>query len=274
MSRAAGRIDADRFEPSEIRPGRSTAAGGVVDYRLNKLAELVRIEGHWLDCGCCDGEYTVGLHERGAEQVTGSDVDSLRIAVAEQRWSDTPGVRFMVAMAESLPFPDRHFDGVLLNEVLEHVADQRAALRELLRVLVPGGMLALFSPNRWFPFEGHGMIIGSKNFSGPVPLLPWLPRRLSLRVMKARNYWPGELRSLVGDAGFEVVQTGFAFPLFGHYPWMPRRAIERYLESLERIERTPIVRRFGVSTFVLARRSPVDAASEAERPPREAAAIG
>jgi ubiquinone/menaquinone biosynthesis C-methylase UbiE len=247
-------VGRDRFEPREIRPGGSTAAGGVVDYRLDKVAGLVQIRGCWLDCGCCDGEYTAALRERGADLVIGTDVDSVRVARARGRWSDRAGVEFDVATAESLPFDDRHFDGVLLNEVLEHVVDQEAALRELRRVLAPGGVLVVFSPNRWFPFEGHGMIVGSRNFGSPVPLLPWLPRRLSLPVMKARNYWPHELRRLVAAAGFEIAHVGFAFPLFGHYRWLPAWAIRRYLSLLPRLERLPAVRRFGVSTLVLARR--------------------
>jgi SAM-dependent methyltransferase len=244
-----------RFEPGQIGPGGSTAAGGVVDYRLDKVASLVRIEGHWLDCGSCDGEYTVALRERGAEFATGSDIDADRVSAAQERWKGRDGVRFVVATAESLPFPDHHFDGLLLNEVLEHVVDQGQALSELRRVLAPGGVLALFSPNRWFPFEGHGMIAGSMKFGRPVPILPWLPRRLSLPLMRARNYWPHELRGLVEAANFEIIHVGFAFPLFGHYPWLPRGMIERYLSSLSRIEQLPVVRRFGVSTFVLAHRS-------------------
>lgn len=242
-----------RFEPREIRPGGSTATGGAVDYRLGKVASLTGVRGRWLDCGCCDGAYTVGLRQRGAELAIGSDIDPERVAAASQLLGGG-GVSFLAAAAESLPFPDRYFDGVLLNEVLEHVEDQRRALSELRRVLVPGGLLVVFSPNRWFPFEGHGMVLGSKNFGSPVPLLPWLPRRLSLPLMKARNYWPSELRDLVAAAGFDVIHTGFAFPLFSRYPWMPGWAIPRYIRLLPWLERFPVLRRFGVSTFVLARR--------------------
>ena len=42
-----------------------------------------------------------------------------------------------------------------MNEMFEHVADERWALAEILRVLKPGGILVLISPNRWFPIEGH-----------------------------------------------------------------------------------------------------------------------
>jgi SAM-dependent methyltransferase len=243
-----------RLEPGEIRPGGSTAAGGVAEYRLDKLIKLIGISGEWLDCGCCDGEYTVGLRERGAQHVIGSDIAEDRVARARERWQGRDGIEFLTAEAESLPFADGRFNGVLLNEVLEHVVDQQRSLAEMRRVLASGGHLAVFSPNRWFPFEGHGMIFRGKNFGSPVPILPWMPRSLSLPLMKARNYWPYELRGLVAGAGFEIVHVGFAFPLFGHYPWLPRATIDAYLRELPRIERLPLVRRLGVSTLVVGRR--------------------
>jgi ubiquinone/menaquinone biosynthesis C-methylase UbiE len=253
-SRPRPRLNKEGLEPRELRAGGSTAAGGVVDYRLDKVACVIDIVGCWLDCGCCDGEYTVALRARGAQLAIGLDIDEKRVAGARDRWSERAGVEFVAGEAEALPFQDQTFDGVLLNEVLEHVSDQDQTLAQLWRVLTPGGVLALFSPNRWFPFEGHGMIVGSRNFPSPVPLLPWLPRSISLPLMKARNYWPYELRRLLVHANFEIVHVGFAFPLFGHYPWLPRWTIERYLSALPRIERLPLVRRVGVSTFLLARR--------------------
>lgn len=81
------------------------------------------------------------------------------------------------------------FDGTLMNEVLEHVADEKQALSEVFRVLKPGGVFVLISPNRWFPIDGHFIKIGSWTF-GPAPLIPWLPKRLTRSITVARNYWP------------------------------------------------------------------------------------
>jgi ubiquinone/menaquinone biosynthesis C-methylase UbiE len=240
-------------EPREIRPGGSTAAGGAVAYRLNKVRRYTLVRGRWLDCGCCNGDYAEGLRAAGASDVTGVDIDPARVARARQRFA-AEQLTFVTATGESLPFPDAHFDGILLNEVLEHVDHQSRTLAELHRVLTPGGMLIVFSPNRWFPFEGHGARLGRWNISVPVPVVPWLPRRLSSRVMKARNYWPRELRALVAAAGFDVCAVDFAMPLFGEYAWMPEWAIERYRAGLSDIERSPVLRRFGVSTMVVARR--------------------
>lgn len=234
---------------SHIGPGGSTAAGGVAPYRLTKAANHVAISGRWLDCGSCAGEYTGELLNHGADTATGIEIDPLRALKAARR---TTGPVFVAGASEALPFPTASFDGVLLNEVLEHVADERGTLAQLLRVLKPGGVLLLFSPNRWFPFEGHGMTLGRLHTGKPVPVLPWLPAGVSNRVAQARNYWPGELRELVASVGFEVQVLDFALPLLSHYPWLPRRAADAYRRFVPRIERSAILARFGVSTFIVA----------------------
>lgn len=71
--------------------------------------------------------------------------------------------RFQRAVGEHLPFHDGSFDAVLSYQTLEHVQDQGRVLREMLRVLRPGGVLHIRCPDYGGTFEGHY-------------LLPWLPR--------------------------------------------------------------------------------------------------
>jgi ubiquinone/menaquinone biosynthesis C-methylase UbiE len=235
-----------------IGPGDSTAFGGMLDYRLDKVAGLRRIEGRWLDCGCAEGDYTAELIRRGAGEAVGTDVLAPRVEEARTRWSDVAALSFVVAPAEEMPFADESFDAVLLNEVLEHVEDERRTLREIQRVLVPGGYLFLLSPNRWFPFEGHGAVVGGFVLNFPIPLLPWLPSSLTEPVMRARNWWPGELRSLVEEAGFEVATVDFVLPQFGRYAWLPPFLLRLYEKHSASLEQRRWIRRFGVSTLVAA----------------------
>ena len=191
----------------------------------------------------------MAMADLGAERVVGVDVMEERIAQARERERDQAAVRFLQAPSETLPFPDASFDGVLVNEVLEHVVDEIQTLREIYRVLRPGGHLILMGPNRWFPFEGHGMHIGRYHF-GPTPLLPWLPSRIGQHFMYARNYWPHELRNLVRNEGFVIRRLSFVWPVFEVYPWLPYAVISRYRNLVPILERIPFIRRFGVSIFI------------------------
>ena len=100
-----------------------------------------------------------------------------------------------------------------LNEVMEHVVDEAAVLDELRRVLGPKGVLVVISPNRWFPYECHGVHVGTWRYKKPAPLVPWLPRAISDHMLAARNYWPRELAGLVREAGFDLEQLGFVWPV-------------------------------------------------------------
>ena len=242
--------------PQFLEPGGHTAYGSAVDYRLGKLEAHGPIEGDWLDCGCAEGYYSVALTERGARTVVGVDVIAARVEAAKSL-PHPPSVTFELAGAGSLPFDDCTFDAALVNEVLEHVEDEGKSLRDIARVLRPGGRLALFSPNRWFPFEGHGARLpnGRDLLTVPVPVMPWLPARLTRHVATARNYWPGQLRAVIADAGFEIVSSEFSLAQFDRYRWMPPPLIESYRRNIPRIERSPLARFAAVSTFVLARRA-------------------
>jgi ubiquinone/menaquinone biosynthesis C-methylase UbiE len=107
-----------------------------------------------LDVGCGTGEDVLALARLCAPggQVTGIDANPQMIAESWRRLGTTglPAV-FRVASAESLPFADDTFDGVRTDRVLQHVADPRTALAEMVRVTRAGGAIAAVEPD-WGTF--------------------------------------------------------------------------------------------------------------------------
>lgn len=102
-----------------------------------------------LDLGCQLGALPIALHARGA-RVTGVDVDEATLEAARLRAQcHGAAVTFVRAVGEALPFDDGVFDVVTFIDVIEHVEDPRRTLREIARVLRPGGTLYLFGPNRF-----------------------------------------------------------------------------------------------------------------------------
>jgi SAM-dependent methyltransferase len=77
---------------------------------------------------------------------------------------------------QAINYGDNEWDYAMLNEVLEHVADDSKVLDEVYRILKPGGILFIFSPNRWFPFETHGVFLRIQN-SEPCGYLLFLTSR-------------------------------------------------------------------------------------------------
>ena len=74
---------------------------------------------------------------------------------------------------------DGTFDVALINEVLEHVPQDATALAEARRMLKDDGLLILFSPNRRYPFETHGVTWTSTSWRLPhyFPFIPYIPGR-------------------------------------------------------------------------------------------------
>jgi ubiquinone/menaquinone biosynthesis C-methylase UbiE len=238
----------------EFHPGASTASSVNVSYRLGKLQDENILRGRWLDFGCAEGSYTSAMVAMGADSAVGVDVSSERIDLAKSRFQTNSNVGFCHTPDIRLPFGDSSFDGAFVNEVMEHVTDEVASVRELFRVLRPGGYLAVISPNRGFPFECHGAQFGKLAIRSPVPILPWLPNRFAQRFMNARNYWPAELRDLIGQQGFIVLSVQFVWPVLEFYRWLPDKVCRWYQQRIPRFDSLPVLRRFGVSVFVLARK--------------------
>jgi SAM-dependent methyltransferase len=92
-----------------------------------------------LDVGCGPGVVCGAAAERGALP-TGVDVAPGMLAEARRRH---PGIAFVKADAVALPFPDGAFDACVGSFVLNHLPAPEAAAAELVRVLRPGGALAL-----------------------------------------------------------------------------------------------------------------------------------
>lgn len=99
-----------------------------------------------LDVACGAGFGLVILRQAGACPI-GVDRDSLALREARVH---APGLPLLRADADRLPLPDHSVDLVTSFETIEHVADAAALVRELRRVLGPGGHLVLSTPNRDF----------------------------------------------------------------------------------------------------------------------------
>ena len=109
------------------------------DRRLGLIRQHVPLEGRRiLDVGCGIGTYVRRFREF-SDDVYGIDVAADRV---RRGAVDLPNL--MLAVGEALPFPAASFDVIVLNEVIEHVQNDRATMVEIARVLRPGGHVVLW----------------------------------------------------------------------------------------------------------------------------------
>ena len=105
-----------------------------------------------LDVGCGDGVLATRLARSGA-RVTGIDDSAEMLAAARRRAKAASlGIDLVEGDAGDLPFPAGHFDCVVSVATLCFVDDPRPTIREMVRVLKPGGTLILGELGRWNPW--------------------------------------------------------------------------------------------------------------------------
>jgi len=213
--------------------------------RLNMILQAAgdRLFGRLLENGCGVGVYLQRLGER-ASQIIGLEYDFERALQARQR---SPLV--LCAAGERLPFAAATFDFILSHEVLEHVQDDRQAVEAMVSVLRSGGRIALFVPNRGYPFETHGIYVKGAYRFGNIPLVNYLPRRWRDRLAPhVRVYTRRDLEKLFEGLPVRIVQRTIIFGAYDNIiARFPRlgRALRRFLHFLER---TPL-KVFGLSHF-------------------------
>ena len=172
----------------------------------------VRAGASVLDVGSGPGRHAFEALRRGA-RVWCADLsaEDLRAAaatltaMAEAGESPASGA-FAVARgdARALPFADGSFDHVVAAEVLEHIPEDRHAMREIARVLRPGGTAAVSVP-RWFP-ERVCWALSDRYHERPGG---------HVRIYRRR-----ELRARLAAAGLRVTGLAHAHALHAPYWWL------------------------------------------------------
>ncbi|MCL4683310.1 methyltransferase domain-containing protein [Myxococcota bacterium] len=191
---------------------------------LDKLG--VARDDRLLDVGCGEGRHCFGALERGAH-VVGLDLDlaSLRAGHGPLRARARERGGFGAVLrgdAFRLPFRNDRFDRAICSEVMEHVHDYPAAIRELARVVRPGGTLAITVPTA--TSEALYLRLGDDYFESPGGHI--------------RIFRPRDLADAMRCAGFQPTGLGFAHGFHTPY-WVLRSAV-----GLPRSERNPLVQAY------------------------------
>jgi SAM-dependent methyltransferase len=155
------------------KEGRDRKAVAILGTLVSACGEDIR-RGLWLDVGCGSGGIASALAPN-VERMVGVDPEPWPdwAPMAEQH----ANLSFTVAAFDDpqLPMPENTVDVVICNQVYEHVARPEQLIRNIHRVLRPGGVCYFAGPNLLWPIEPHVH----------WPLVHWLPRGLALSAMRA-----------------------------------------------------------------------------------------
>jgi len=198
----------DRIAPVYDAMNRVMTAGLDRRWRAITLDETVRRGDRVLDACCGTGDLAIGARKRGAE-VVGLDFSA---AMLERARHKDATIHWVQGDALALPFEAASFDAATVGFGVRNVADLGAGLRELRRVLRPGGRLAILEITQ--P-RGPLKPFFSLWFDRIVPLLGKV-----LPGGKAYTYLPASVRRFPGaeDLAALIDETGFEgarFRLFG-----------------------------------------------------------
>ncbi len=196
-----------------------------------------------LDVGCANGAHLVRA-ARQCGSIVGVDYDLAQLPIAARtiREQGLANARvFAWDITTRFPFADAAFDSALFLDVIEHVVPRVAVLREIHRVLAPGGQLLVSGPNRETRWRRTLRDAGLFAYSDP-----------DHKIEYTRDEFVAELRA----GGFEV--DGALMPVVLDTPWagaidaVGGLSLTLY-DRLSRWKRDAALRRPGESTGFRAR---------------------
>lgn len=193
------------------------------EYRVYLGEELGRV-GRYLDIGCGTGTAVVNLSlSERIEEAHGSDISIGMLRVCRKN-ARTAGAKTILTQsdAQSLPYRDESFDFITCHAILHHVPHPEEVLREVHRLLKPGGRALVFEPTRY----GTELVFKVMRYTWGVPYAIrerirgkkpiWVVEEEYVDTLDSpvdvTTFYPRELRDIVGDIPFsEARVTTYGF---------------------------------------------------------------
>lgn len=181
-----------------------------------------------LDCGCGPGTISADIATCVAPEgsVFGIDANSGQIELAHQKLQNFSNAECRIGSVYELPFESNTFDAAFSHALFEHLAEPERAARELWRVLKPGGVIGLRSPD-W---------TGKLTWPQSTPAEHALSYYAELQASNGGDLEIGrKLAALLRKSGFQAIRTSATYECYSPVP-----VIGEYLaEQIEISQRPP-----------------------------------
>lgn len=213
------------------------------------LLERIPLPHHRIaDIGAGMGRL-VPLYENGWEECVLADASAKQLAIAKKRMMHPEKAELVHALAEDVPLPAGYCDAAICVRVFHYVADAPQVVRELARIIRPGGYLILEMPNKLhFKAKVAAFFKGTRR-----SLAARGPLSLTQADMTFVNHHPADITELLAKNGLDIREvlsvSNFRSPIFKQT--IPHRLLI-YLES--RLQKYLGRNWFGPSIYFLAKK--------------------
>ena len=227
QDRQGGALQVQAYE----RPGTQV----VLHQQFGRVFDALQVGSgmRLLDVGCGAGLFLAWLSQRVQAECHGIDLSPNSIEMATKA---NATLILTAGDAEALPYEDESFQRISCNGAGHHLLDFRSALREMYRVLIPGGIVVFYEPTA-SPFSNalRGLFLQDDKYESPADLA------------HKDEFTSESVRKLLTEVGFIDITTSFhdflAYPLSGMYLNLPlgrSRTTMKFLTQLEsKLERLP-----------------------------------
>ncbi len=230
------------YESYQLGQSRRTGrlARWAFDYGMWKRSRFVtrtKRRGSLLDIGCATGEFLDYMQRLGTWQVCGVEINPDVAQTARLRY----GLDVFAGTLHEAAYPDKQFDAVTLGDVLEHVHDPSALLRETARILKDDGIVVIRTPN----LAGWSARLAGRYWAG-------LDAPRHLYVFSAQTLAQLLLHNGLAIAHETSAQSDYAFLVLTVEFWLTARGVSpQTKQRLTRLLAHPLIRLAGVPLFAL-----------------------
>jgi SAM-dependent methyltransferase len=160
-------------------------------------------EAKAVDIGCGDGQVTIRFMEKiGSKEIIGVDGVKGRLKAAKDR-----GVKIVIAnLEEKWPFKNEEIDVVISNQVIEHILDIDNFIKEIYRILKPGGYCIVSTENLSSWHNIFALVLGFQDFSHTILKKKHVGNPLSIHHGEKTSTWGAEYCSGVDDSAFPHIK--------------------------------------------------------------------
>lgn len=157
-----------------------------------------------IDIGCGDGKLTQDFKDKlQSRKITGVDGQESRLAVAAKNGVDET---IKVNLEEKWPIKDKSFDVVISNQVIEHIVNVDNFIKEVYRILKPGGYCVISTENLSSWHNIFALILGYQDFSHHILREKHLGNPFALHYGKKTASWSSADHGATDDSQFPHVK--------------------------------------------------------------------